>query len=603
MSKRFAIALVLVLLPRLARAEELKNPSPEQLLSANTQVYVRWDGLKAHRAAYEKTALGKMMQGDTGKFFAGAFTLFNDTMASALTEQGLLRGTKPEDLQKLQNDATQASKLLGLLSEHGFVLAAEVRSVLPPAAQITLIVPDAGDKPGGLFGAAGLVAGLARAPVTTTKADGRTYHTIEAGPINIGWWTEGKHAVLIVSTDKIEDAARTMRSGDHARLTNNPLYKKVREFKDFDTAARAFLDVGALVKFASGFHKEVRTVIQDLGLDGLQSVAFYSGFEQDAERSLAEITLNGQRRGLLKLLTGKPFHLEDVPPLPTDVISWTMTSFDLAGYYDVVVKAIETVFRVVAPQELAQVKEFIKKADETLGIDIRKDLLGSLGDQLLYYSSPAEGVFTFGQTVAFKVKDRAKLEEALEKAIKGLASLTGADVSIKKKNYRGIDVREVYVAEKGFIFVPTYAICKDWLVVGYYPQGVQGFILRSQKELPAWKPGAHVRRSLEEMPKEFLSVSVSDPRPSVKQILTLAPLIGGAVRSFLPETKFDVGSIPNAHEATRHLFPNVTVVNDDGKAVRFHTRASLSLPFDVAGADAYLLASVAAGFLAAAGSR
>src|SRR5258708_27565540 len=164
MSKRFLIGLTLVLLPGLTRAAELKDPSPEQLLSANTQVYVRWDGLKAHRAAYEKTALGKMMQGDTGKFFAGAFSLVNDTMASALTEQGLLRGTKPEDLQKLQNDAVQASKLLGLLSDQGFVLGVEIQSVLPPSAQITLIVPEAGDKPEGLFGAAGLAAGLAKAP-------------------------------------------------------------------------------------------------------------------------------------------------------------------------------------------------------------------------------------------------------------------------------------------------------------------------------------------------------------------------------------------------------------------------------------------------------
>jgi len=603
MSKRFAIALALVLLSGPARAEELKDPSPEQLLPANTQLYVRWDGLKVHRAAYEKTALGKMMQGDTGKFFAGAFTLFNDAMSSALTEQGLLRGTKPDDLQKLQNDAAEAGKLLGLLSDHGFVLAVEVRSILPPSAQVTFIVPDAGDKPGGLFGAAGLFAGLAKAPVQKKKADGRTYHSIEAGPINIGWWAEGKHAVLIVSTDKIEDAAKAMRSGNHARLTSSALYKKVRDFKNFDTAARAFLDMSALMKLASGLHKEVGPVLKDLGLDGLKSIAFYSGFEGDAERSLTEMELASERRGLLSLVTGKPFHLEDVPPLPPDVISWTMTSFDVAGYYDVLVKAVETVVRVAAPQELPQVKEFLKKADETLGIDIRKDLLGSLGGQLLYYNSPAEGVFTLGQTVAVKVKDRAKLAEALEKAIKGLASLTGADVSIKKKQYRGVDVREVYVAEKGFIFVPTYAICKDWLVVSYYPQGVQGFILRAQKELPAWKPNRHVRQSLEQMPKEFLSVSVSDPRPSVKQILTLAPLIAGAVRSFLPETKLDVGSLPNAHEATKHLFPNVTVVNDDGKAVRFHTRASLALPFDVVGADAYVLGIAVVSFFAAMGGR
>src|SRR5262245_53535638 len=601
MSRRFAIALALVLVPSLARAEELKDPSPEQLLPATTQLYVRWDGLKPHRAAYDKTALAKMMKGDTGKFFDSTFTLFNDAMASALTEQGLLRGTKPEDLQRLQTDAAEASKLLSLLSDHGFVFAVDAPSFFPPSAQITLIVPGAGEKPGPLFGAAGLAAGLARVPVQQKKANGRTYHIIEAGPVNIGWWAEGKHAVLIASTDKIEDAAKKMRSGDHARLTSSPMYKRVRNFKDFETAARGFLDIGALTKLAVGLHKEVGPLLKDLGVDGLRSVTFYSGFEGEAERSLTEIDISGGRRGLLTLLSGKPFRLDDVPPLPTDVISWSMTSFDAAAYYDTLVKAVESVVRIVAPEELPQVKEFIKKADDTLGIDIRKDLLAALGDRLLQYNSPAEGVFTLSQTVAFKVKDRAKLEEALEKAIKGLGSAAGAEVTIKKKKYRGVDVREVYVAEKGFIFVPTYAICDDWLVVSYFPQPVQGFILRAKKELPAWEPDAQVKRSLEQMPKEFLSVSVSDPRPSVKQILALAPLIGGAVRSFLPETKFDVGSLPNGHEATKHLFPNVTVTNDDGKSLRFHTRASLALPIDVAGADSYVLAVAAFGFLAAMG--
>ena len=131
------IALALVLLPGLARAQEKQDGSAEQLLSANTQLYIRWDGVKAHRAAYEKTALGKMMKGDTGKFFDTAISLLNDTMASALTEQGLLRGTKPDDLQKLQADAAEATKLLGLLADHGFIFAAEAESILPPSAQVT----------------------------------------------------------------------------------------------------------------------------------------------------------------------------------------------------------------------------------------------------------------------------------------------------------------------------------------------------------------------------------------------------------------------------------------------------------------------------------
>ena len=427
-------------------------------------------------------------------------------------------------------------------------------------------------------------------PVKESKEGGHSLYTIEAGPANLGWWVEGKHAVLVVSTDKIAVAAKRMRSGNHARLTTHALYQRLHGFKDFETAARAYIDVAALAKLARTAHKDAGKLIDALGLDGLKSVSFLSGFENNAERSLTELDLSGGRKGLLSLLNGKPFKLGDVPPLPPDVISWSVTSFDSGAYYDTLVKAAEVVVGMVAADYLPQMKEYLKKADAVLGIDVRKDLLGSLGDRLVQYNSPAEGVFTFGQTIMLRVKDAKKLEESLEKAIKGLATLTNADVKIKKRKYRGVDLREVYVAQQGFIFVPTYAIHNGWLVIGYFPQLVQGYILRATGELPAWKPDASVRQSLAMLPKEFLSVSVSDPRPSVKQILALAPLVGGGVRSFFPDSKFDVGLIPNSHEVCKHLFPNVSVVADDGKVVRIHTRASLGLPFDVAGLDAYVLA-------------
>jgi hypothetical protein len=151
----------------------------------------------------------------------------------------------------------------------------------------------------------------------------------------------------------------------------------------------------------------------------------------------------------------------------------------------------------------------------------------------------------------------------------------------------------------GFFFLPTYALVGDWLVVSFYPQPVHGFILRSKGELPAWKADEAVERSLGKMPKEFTSISVSDPRPSVKQVFALAPLVGSAIRSFSPESKFDPSLIPNGHEACKHLFPNVSVTADDGKTTRIHTRASLSLPFDLAGLDAYILGFAGIGFFSA----
>ena len=70
-----------------------------------------------------------------------------------------------------------------------------------------------------------------------------------------------------------------------------------------------------------------------------------------------------------------------------------------------------------------------------------------------------------------KVKDAKKLQETLEQAIKALGKVAASEVQIKKRTYKGAEVREIHVKQPGFIFVPTYTIHNNWLVVSLYPAG------------------------------------------------------------------------------------------------------------------------------------
>ncbi len=404
----------------------------------------------------------------------------------------------------------------------------------------------------------------------------------------MAWWVEGKHAVLALSTDKPDVLVGKMTASDRKPLTGSPLFQRVAGFKKFETNARAFLDVAAFVKLGAQRGKEVAKLLDDLGLMGLRGLALYSGFDGRAERGLIEWDMPGPRKGLLTLLSGKPFALADVPPLPPDVVSWSMSNLDLAAFYDTAYRAAEQIVGLISPDDLPAVKGFVKQANDLLGIDVRKDLLGSLGGQFVSYTSPADGPLTLGVTVLFKVKDADKLESALELIIKNLGTAAGKQVRIKKRDYRGAVLREVYVQEKGFIFVPTYTIHKDWLVIGWYPQAVQAFVQRSKGELAAWKPSERVKASLAKLPQKFHSITYSDPRPSMKQLMSIAPLIAGAVSSF-NKLDFEVGSLPAAQEVTKHLFPNLAVTSDDGKTLRQDSLDSLALPFDIAGLDAYSL--------------
>ena len=94
MRPRLALALLLALTPAAARAED----APERLLPAGTQLYVRWDGIDAHRAAYAQTGLGKMLAGDTGAFAQSLFRQLQDGLGALLTVDQLLGGVPPDKL-------------------------------------------------------------------------------------------------------------------------------------------------------------------------------------------------------------------------------------------------------------------------------------------------------------------------------------------------------------------------------------------------------------------------------------------------------------------------------------------------------------------------
>jgi hypothetical protein len=215
---------------------------------------------------------------------------------------------------------------------------------------------------------------------------------------------------------------------------------------------------------------------------------------------------------------------------------------------------------------------------------------------LVTYSSPPEGPLVLGQTVLLQVKDPKKLQTALEMTVQGLGKLARANVQLKQRTYHGIKLNTVLVRERGFFLAPTWAIHKDWLVIGLYPQPVQGYALRTGGELPVWKPSATLKASLDKLPNKFTLLSVTDPRPGVNTLLSLAPLAAGAIQSNLPpDSKLDfTGLLPNAHDVTRHLFPNVTVASDDGKTWRLESLSSLPLPPGLDSVDNTVILSMAA---------
>src|SRR5262249_47893108 len=131
--------------------------------------------------------------------------------------------------------------------------------------------------------------------------------------------------------------------------------------------------------------------------------------------------------------------------------------------------------------------ELAKDFDKLLGVSVKDDILPCLGDKVVIYQSPNEGLSIFGQVVCVSLKDPEKAKPVTDRFNNGIETLMSAPVKVRKKLVKGVEVRELYSRGFGFL-IPTYAVVDDWLVVALYPQPVQGFILRSKGDLAKWKP-------------------------------------------------------------------------------------------------------------------
>jgi hypothetical protein len=425
---------------------------------------------------------------------------------------------------------------------------------------------------------------------------------------------EGDHFVLYVGTATVEKAAGELAANKaKGGMTAHPLLKRCGECakaSDFGAVARGFIDTGSLVglakRLAGPFVPGLSQRLDEIGVGNLKSVVFASGFKGKESRAAWEFDLPGERKGLAKFVKARPLTPADLPPLPPDASRFSMLRVDLPATYDALLGVAETVGASEDFGVEEKAKDFaetirLRKAylarevDKFVGIAVKEDLLPHLGDKLVIYQSPTEGLSVFGTVVCLSCKDAAKVKVGMDRMQRVFEAAASGPMKVRKKVVAGVEVREVYA--RGFnVLTPSYAVVGDWLVLAGHPQPVHGFVLRAKGHLEAWKPDPATAKRLAGMPPDAVGIQYCDPRSPVQNLCTVGPLFLSTVSQFTGNNNsgdfdpVDVGLIPNGHELSKHLFPNLTVTRDDGKTIRVDVNESFSLPLEFLGMEIFLFA-------------
>jgi hypothetical protein len=273
-----AIALLLAAAPGAARAQE-----PEKLLSPTTQLFVRWDGVGPHKAAYEGSVLGAVFKGPTGDSARAVLARLPKMLGNELLAGPLLEGKSPAALKAVHADLKAAEQALDLLLDRGVLVAAEVREPRPtlggvgkalggllggkapepesflPDARVLVIIPDAADRANVVFGTLRLLVthlthgGKSVEPLP--PAVGRTGFRVDdpdkGNPVRVAWWVEGKHVVFYAGSAEVATAVKDLAANAKAGgVTGHPLFQRCLKTGEFESVTRGFVDAGAVVSLA-----------------------------------------------------------------------------------------------------------------------------------------------------------------------------------------------------------------------------------------------------------------------------------------------------------------------------------------------------------------
>ncbi|HXY37691.1 MAG TPA: DUF1559 domain-containing protein, partial [Planctomycetaceae bacterium] len=590
----FSAVLVVVVGIASAFAYALVAPeerAPESLLPADAVVYFGWDGTEKHKAAWEKTACYE-----------------------SLDKTHLLRTLADFAVSFIPPDSSVSADAVKQLLESIARRGLSVSVTFPKAytiPQVILVLHQAAALEPAFTKAIPKIAGPGSKFETTTI---RGHHVMRVvleslrykgqakgspGP-ELAWWVDGGHLVIVFGEGAV-DAALDVAEGKANPITQSANWHKFRDDpKDFQAILAAWCDVAALRARYGDFVIQEKTdkgpkftvgqLIDLLGGERMGSVGLRGGLKDRALVSEVTIEAPAPRTGIMALADQAPITLADLPPLPENNTGFVVASINWSKAYDVVLKGVRQFADAVSNNGSGKVDDFLRKAPEALGFDPKTDLCDALGHVVCLHSDSAAGIFGgFGFGIAISVEKPDLLRKTLQTGFERLQTVSQNAFTAAEEERLG---RPVWVFDiSNFPIHPAAALDKHWLFIGLTPQSIESSLMRLDGKLERWKPSEAEQEALNSVPKEFITLSLSDPRPLYASAVTFLPMIASIAGQAAergprmapgPRGNRAVGKrmglladIPPVEVLTRPMFPNVSAVTVDANGIRIQGRDSV----------------------------
>ena len=223
--------------------------------------------------------------------------------------------------------------------------------------------------------------------------------------------------------------------------------------------------------------RRYREGLELLAMDKFKSITLSMGFQGKDWVSRGFLAIAREKNIGLWTLFNRPFQ-------GRNLLSSVPASAEIAGGFSLDVVGLEKFLSQFLadnnPRAKRRYDQIRARIDQELGINLQKDILENLGQDIVYYTDKnVNGTSILGLVGILKVKDPARFQASLLKALAVIQKQVNhkfrrdqITASIKQTTYDGIKV--YYLATPALS--PAWSIYQGRVYVGLYPQTVAGAI-------------------------------------------------------------------------------------------------------------------------------
>jgi len=254
------------------------------------------------------------------------------------------------------------------------------------------------------------------------------------------------------------------------------------------------------------------TIIPALGLDAWRDAYWGIDFA-DAQAAISGGLTYSEARGLTKMMAYREGLPKALPPVPVSSLTATAAHFSIRDMY----AALEEMIGAYNPGVLGMGQMYLQQFNQQLGIDIKRDLIGSIGAEFVsgYSRRPgstgAVSVEQLDQYFAVSLDNAKTFNTAIDALLKSAGP--SVEKMIQKRDYLGYSLNTI--PTPGDPDQPgksvSYVVAKNYFMISLgSPAAIESALQTLAGKQPAYWERKEVKQALSQLPANACTFSYQD---------------------------------------------------------------------------------------------